>query len=34
MKVVLPNLKTNEDAIKYIVKAISEAGYKPGEMYI
>jgi enolase len=26
-----PNLKTNEDAIKYIVKAISEAGYKPGK---
>jgi len=30
-----PNLKTNEDAIKYIVKAISEAGYNPGkDVYI
>ncbi len=30
-----PNLKTNEDAIKYIIKAISEAGYKPGkDVYI
>jgi len=30
-----PNLKTNEDAIKYIVKAIGEAGYTPGkEVYI
>ncbi|MBN1299508.1 MAG: phosphopyruvate hydratase [Actinobacteria bacterium] len=26
-----PNLKTNEDAIKYIIKAIDEAGYKPGK---
>ncbi len=26
-----PNLKTNEDAIKYIVKAIEKAGFKPGE---
>jgi len=24
-----PDLKTNEDAIKYIIKAIKEAGYKP-----
>jgi enolase len=30
-----PNLKTNEDAIKYIMKAINEAGYKPGkDVYI
>jgi len=30
-----PNLKTNEDAIKYIIKAIKEAGYKPGkDIYI
>ena len=30
-----PNLKTNEDAVKYIVKAISEAGFKPGaDIYI
>jgi len=30
-----PNLKTNEDAIKYIIEAINEAGYKPGkEIYI
>jgi len=30
-----PNLKTNEDAIKYIIKAVSEAGYKPGkDVYI
>ncbi|MCL4378465.1 MAG: phosphopyruvate hydratase [Actinobacteria bacterium] len=30
-----PNLKTNEDAIKYIIKAINEAGYKPGkDVYI
>lgn len=30
-----PNLKTNEDAIKYIVKAIEKAGFKPGsEVYI
>ncbi len=30
-----PNLKANEDAIKYIVKAIGEAGYKPGkDIYI
>lgn len=30
-----PNLKTNEDAIKYIIKAIEEAGYKPGkDVYI
>ena len=26
-----PDLKTNEDAIKYIIKAIQEAGYKPGK---
>jgi len=26
-----PNLNTNEDAIKYIVKAIEKAGFKPGE---
>jgi enolase len=25
-----PNLKTNEEALQYIVKAIKEAGYKPG----
>jgi len=25
-----PNLKRNEDALKYIVKAISAAGYRPG----
>ena len=30
-----PNLKSNEDAIKYIIKAIEEAGYKPGkDVYI
>lgn len=30
-----PNLKTNEDAIKYILRAIEEAGYTPGkEVYI
>jgi len=30
-----PNLKTNEDAIKYIVKATGEAGYTPGkDVYI
>lgn len=30
-----PDLKTNEDAIKYIMKAIGEAGYKPGkDIYI
>ena len=30
-----PDLKTNEDAIKYIMKAISEAGYSPGkDVYI
>ena len=30
-----PNLKTNEDAIKYIMKAITEAGFKPGiDIYI
>jgi enolase len=30
-----PNLKTNEDAIKYIMKAIAEAGFKPGtDIYI
>ena len=30
-----PNLKSNEDAIKYILKAIEEAGYKPGsDVYI
>lgn len=26
-----PNLKTDEDALKYIVKAIEKAGYKPGD---
>jgi len=26
-----PDLKTNEDAIKYIIKAIEAAGYKPGK---
>ena len=26
-----PNLGSNEDAIKYILKAIKEAGYKPGQ---
>ncbi len=26
-----PDLKTNEDAIKYIITAIEQAGYKPGE---
>lgn len=26
-----PNLKTNEDALKAIIQAIEEAGYKPGE---
>jgi len=26
-----PSLKSNEDAIKYILKAIEEAGYKPGQ---
>ena len=30
-----PDLKANEDAIKYIVKAIGEAGYSPGkDIYI
>ncbi|OFW54107.1 MAG: phosphopyruvate hydratase [Actinobacteria bacterium RBG_13_35_12] len=30
-----PNLKTNEDAIKYIVRAIEKAGFKPGkDIYI
>ena len=30
-----PDLKANEDAIKYIVKAIGEAGYRPGkDIYI
>lgn len=30
-----PDLKTNEDAIKYIVKAIKNAGFKPGkDVYI
>jgi len=30
-----PDLKTNEDAIKYIIKAIEEASYKPGkDVYI
>jgi len=30
-----PDLKTNEDAIKYIIKAIETAGYKPGkDIYI
>jgi enolase len=30
-----PNLKSNEDAISYIVKAIEEAGYQPGkDIYI
>ena len=26
-----PDLKSNEDAIKYIIKAIKKAGYKPGK---
>ena len=26
-----PDLKTNEDAVKYIIKAIEAAGYKPGK---
>jgi len=26
-----PNLKSNEEAIRYIMKAIEEAGYKPGK---
>ena len=26
-----PDLKTNEDAIKYIIKAVETAGYKPGK---
>jgi len=26
-----PDLKSNEDAIKYIIKAIEKAGYKPGD---
>jgi len=30
-----PDLKTNEDAIKYIIKAVELAGYKPGkDIYI
>ncbi len=30
-----PDLKTNEDAVKYIIKAIEKAGYKPGkDIYI
>jgi len=30
-----PNLKTNEDAVKYIIKAIEKAGFKPGkDIYI
>jgi len=30
-----PNLNTNEDAIKYIIKAIDKAGFKPGkDIYI
>lgn len=30
-----PDLKTNEDAIKYIIKAIEKAGFKPGkDIYI
>jgi enolase len=30
-----PDLKTNEDAIKYIIKAIKNAGFKPGkDVYI
>jgi enolase len=30
-----PDLKTNEDAIKYIIKAIEKAGFKPGkDVYI
>ncbi|GHV09697.1 enolase [Clostridia bacterium] len=28
-----PNLKSDEDALKYIVKAIEKAGYKPGEQF-
>ena len=26
-----PNLKSNEEAVEYIIKAIEKAGYKPGE---
>merc|ERR1712054_735303 len=26
-----PNLKSNEDAIEFIIEAIEAAGYKPGE---
>lgn len=26
-----PNLKSNEDALKYILRAIEQAGYRPGE---
>ncbi|MDR0363810.1 MAG: phosphopyruvate hydratase [Bacteroidales bacterium] len=26
-----PNLKSNEDALKYIIRAIEKAGYKPGK---
>jgi enolase len=26
-----PNIKNNEDAIKYVIQAIEKAGYKPGE---
>lgn len=30
-----PNIKSNEDALKYVIQAIEAAGYKPGEdMYI
>jgi enolase len=30
-----PNIKSNEDALKYVLQAIEAAGYKPGEdMYI
>ena len=29
-----PNLKKDEDALKVIVKAIEEAGYKPGEDFM
>jgi len=30
-----PNIKSNEDAIKYVLAAIEDAGYRPGEdMYI
>ena len=33
MKVVAPNLKSDEEAIQVIVEAIEKAGYKPGEEF-